>query len=224
MTFLSYLVVIFGYIAPLYFILGIAYRVWNWKHRPIGFNWELFPKPTKSKWASVFFGRLFALPTLFQSNRKILLLAIIMHGAIITSVFLHLELFVPLGAEKVIDILGSIAGFSGVILVGYFIFRRIAVRETRDISAASDYFWLSLLLLQVFIGAYIRVNNLVDPEVYRTFARSIITLSPTLPPMNPWFLAHALLGEFYLMYIVSGKMIHSIGWLFAQYILVSERQ
>ena len=223
MTFLSYMVVIFGYIAPSVFILGMAYRIWNWGHLPIGFSWGLFPKPTKWTVTSVLFGRILALPTLLRGAKAVLILALVMHLAILTSIFLHLELFTPLGAENIIHIIGSGAGTLGVVMVGYFAFRHFGVKETRDISAFSDYFWILLLLIQVAFGAYIRVHNVVEPETYRAFVRSIITLNPTLPLLNPWFLIHAFVGEIYLIYIVSGKMMHSIGWFFAQHILASER-
>lgn len=224
MIFLSYIVIIFGYLAPLVFILGIAYRIWNWSHRPTGFSWGLFPKPTKWTVTSVLFGRILALPTLVKSSKEVLILALVMHFAILASIFLHLELFTSLARETIIDIVGSSAGIVGVVLVGYFVLRRVFVKETREISAFSDYFWLSFLLIIVVLGVYLRVGDVVTPEEYRTFATSLITLNPTLPPANPLFLIHALLGEIYLMYIVSGKMMHSIGWLFTQYILVKERR
>ncbi len=224
MIFLSYIVIIFGYLAPLVFILGIAYRIWNWSHRPAGFSWGLFPKPTKWTVTSVLFGRILALPTLIKSSREVLILALVMHFAILASIFLHLELFTSLSTETIIDIIGSSAGTVGVVLVGYFILRRVFVKETQEISAFSDYFWLSFLLIIIVLGTYLRVGDVVAPDAYRTFATSLITLSPTLPPANPLFLIHALLGEIYLMYIVSGKMMHSIGWLFTQYILVKERR
>ena len=222
MTFLSYLVIIFGYIAPLVFILGIGYRIWGWSRLPAGFSWGLFPKPTKSTITGILFGKILALPTLVKSSQEVIILALIMHFAIITSIFLHLELLTSLSRETIIDIAGSSAGITGVILVGYFLLRRVFAQETREISAFADYFWLSILLLTVIIGTYLRVGDIVQPSAYRTFTSSIITFNPTLPPQNPWFLVHAFCGEIYLIYIVSGKMMHSIGWLFTQYILVKE--
>lgn len=224
MIFLSYIVIVLGYISLLVFILGMAYRVWNWTHRPIGFNWELFPKPTNSTFFSLLLGRILAIPTLFKSDKQLLLVALAMHLAIITSIFLHLELFTSLGRENIIDITGSTAGTLGIVLVSYFIFRRIILREARELTSFADYFWLSVLLLLVALGTHLRIGNFVEPEAYRTFAVSVITFKPALPPPNLWFLTHALIGEIYLMYIVAGKMMHSIGWFFAQYIMVSERQ
>jgi len=213
-TFLSYIVIVLGYISLLVFILGMAYRIWNWTHRPIGFNWELFPKPTNSTFFSLLLGRILAMPTLFKSDKQLLLVALAMHLAIITS----------LGRENIIDITGSTAGMLGIVLVSYFIFRRIILREARELTSFADYFWLSVLLLLVALGTHLRIGNFVEPEAYRTFAVSVITFKPALPPPNPWFLTHALIGEIYLTYIVAGKMMHSIGWFFAQYIMVSERQ
>ena len=218
---LQYLVIIFGYIALLVFILGLAYWIWHWGRLPSDPRWRLFPQPTKSTTSSFLFGRILILPTLLKSY-KLLIVAIVMHIAILASVVLHLELFAHLGAENVIDTIGSSAGIVAVPLVGYFVFRRYIVKAVRELSSFGDYFWLPFLLIVVAIGAYLRVFNIVDPEVYRTFAISVITLNPILPPPNLWFLIHAFLGEIYLMYIVSGKMMHSIGWLFTQHILVSK--
>lgn len=223
-TVLQYLVVIFGYLAPLVFIFGMAYRIWKRGRLPRGFDWGLFPQPTKWIVTNFILGRILALPILFKSGKDVLILALLMHFAIVGSIALHFELFTALGAENIIHIIGSSAGITGSVLVAYFVLRRFVVTETRELSAFSDYFWLSFLLIQVSLGAYMRVGNVVEPEVYRAFAISIITLNPTLPLPNPWFLIHSLLGLIYLMYIQSGKMMHSIEWLFGQYILVSEKR
>lgn len=68
MTGLSHLVIIFGYMAILVLILGLAYRIWNWGRLPTGFSWGVFPKPTKWVVTSVIW-KAFAWPTLFKGDR-----------------------------------------------------------------------------------------------------------------------------------------------------------
>jgi len=57
--FWSYLVIIFGYIAPPVFIVGIAWRIWNYKRYPTGLVGVSSLKPLNRK-LSICFGGLWS--------------------------------------------------------------------------------------------------------------------------------------------------------------------
>jgi len=228
---LSYIVIILGYIVPFIFILGIAYRIWNWVRHPIGFSWGLFPKPTKWVPTSVIW-KVFTLPGLFKGDKQLWVAAVIFHIAMLTLMLGHIELFIDL--EPFFHLLGTpqfiidnSPWWTGAILLlaaGYFIFRRIFITKTREISAFTDHFWLWFLFILMGIGMYLSVFELVPHEETWTFTRNFITLKPTLPPQNPWWLMQALLGLIYIIYFVMGKPIHSIEQFFTQYILVADEK
>ncbi len=218
-TVLSYLVIIFGYIALFVFIFGLTYRILGWARLPTGFYWGLYPRPTKWTFSSVIW-KIFALPTLFTTDKQLWIAAIFFHIVLFMSVALHFELLgVHFGPEATIDPIGACAGIIALIAVVYYIQRRLGITRSKEISALATHFWLWLLLVQVGIGTYLRAFDVVAPEVYSAFAISVLTFKPTLPPPDLWFLFHAFIGEMYLFYIVFGKPVHSIGQFFSQYIL-----
>ena len=229
MTFLSYSVIILGYLAVLVFILGVAYRIWNWARLPVGFNWGLFPKPTKWTVTSLIW-KAFAWPTLFKADKLLWIGAILFHLGVLALLVGHTGVFVDtlsfmerLGIPADVSYtIGIIAGSIIGIVIIYFIFRRIVTAETREISSFADHFWLWFLIAVVGTGIYGRIFYDISSETVREFATSLITFNIILPPTNIWFLIHTLLAEFFIIYSVTGKPIHAVGQLFTQYILVSE--
>ncbi len=231
MTILSYLVVIFGYMALLTFIMGIAYRIWNWKRLPTGFSWGIYPKPTKWTVTSLLWKGLFW-PTLFTADKLLWIIAMCFHIGILVLFVGHLGNFVDIlsVAEKlgipsqVAYTVGIYAGTLAAIALLLFIFRRIFASKIQQISSFADHFWLWFLLFVVAVGIYARLFDQVSSEVARQFSLSIITFKPILPPDNFWFLIHILLAEIFIIYSVTGKPIHLVGQWFTQYIIVSEER
>jgi len=72
------------------------------------------------------------------------------------------------------------------------------------------------------IGMYLVIFEIVPHEETWTFTRNFITLRPTLPPQNFWWIMQALLGLTYIIYFVVGKPIHSVEQFFTQSILVAD--
>lgn len=230
MIFLSYIVIIFGYIALLVFILGIAYRIWGWGHLPTGFSWGVFPKPTKWTVTSLIW-KAFAWPTLFKADKSLWTGAVFFHIGILVLFAGHTGIFadIPSFMERLgipADALyrvGIVAGIIVGIVLIFYVSRRLFIAKVREISSFADHFWLWFLVVVVGVGIYARIFHEVDSEVVREFAASLIILNPILPPQNLWFLIHTFLAELFIIYSVAGKPIHFVGQLFTQYILVSER-
>ena len=229
MTFLSYIIIIFGYFALLVFILGIAYRIWGWGRLPTGFSWGLFPKPTKWPVISLIW-KSFAWPTLFKADKLLWIGAVCLHVGILALFIGHTGVFVDtlsfmerLGIPADVSYtIGVITGIVVGIVLIFYVLRRFIAAKVREISSFADHFWLWFLVAVVGIGIYARIFHDISSETVREFATSLITLNPILPPQNLWFLIHTLLAEFFIIYAVAGKPIHAVGQLFTQYILVSE--
>jgi len=229
--FLSYLVIIFGYIAPPVFIVGIIWRIWNYKRYPTGFDWAIQPQPTKSTPANLLW-RGFAWPTLFKGDRPLWIGAMLFHISIVVLFVGHLGLFVDmiafsgkLGISK--DgtyIFGIVAGSIAIAALLFFISRRIWLTKARIVSTFADYFWLLFLLAVVIIGLYARVADEASSEIVRDFTINLWTFKPEMPPTHTWFLIHTLMAELFIIYAIIGKPIHLVGQFFTQYIMTSERR
>lgn len=231
MILLSYLIIIFGYLAIFIFVLGMGYRIWKWKHLPTGFSWGIFPKPTKWTITSVIW-RALSWPTLFRADKLLWIGAMIFHIVLLFLFVGHLGNFVDVLAlteslgisEEATYMIGIIAGILSLVALFVFISRRLFVTKVKEISSFSDNFILWYFLVVVAVGIYARLFDEVSSEVVRTFAISVVTFNPTLPPENIWFLIHTLLAEIFIIYAVAGKPVHLVGQWFTQYILVSEKR
>lgn len=149
MSFLSYLVIIFGYIALAVFVGGMAYRIWNWGRLPTGFSWGLFPKPTRWTFISVIW-RAFAWPTLLRADKLLWIGAMLFHVGLLFLFVGHLDLFVNiLSVMKGLGIsaqttyaIGVYAGLVVGIVLIFFGIRRISIARAKEPSSLADHFWL----------------------------------------------------------------------------------
>lgn len=231
MTFLSYSVIILGYLAILVFILGVAYRAWNWAHLPTGFSWGLFPKPTRWTVTSLIW-KAFAWPTLLKADKWLWIGALCFHLGMLVLLLGHLGIFINMASfgesigipTEASYTIGVVAGSVAGIVILFYLSRRLLVTKAKEISSFADHFWLWALLVVVGVGIYARVFHEVNSDAVREFAISVLTLRPILPPENGWFLVHTLLSECFIIYAVMGKPIHALGQLFTQYILVSKEE
>ncbi len=230
-TLLSYFVLIFGYMAFLVFIVGIAYRIWNWGRLPTGFSWGVFPQPTKWTVTSVIW-KAFAWPTLFRGDSLLWVGAILFHVAILLLFVGHLGLFANMLAfmERLgisgdaSYTIGIVAGIiAGAVLV-FFTYRRSFIAKAKEISTFSDHLWLWFLLAVILLGIYARVFHGASSDTVREFGIGLLTFNPILPPANFWLLIHALSGEIFIIYSLLGKPRHLVGQFFTQYIMVSEKR
>ncbi len=228
---LSYLIIVFGYLAILIFILGIAYRIWSWKRLPTGFSWGIFPQPTKWPVVSVIW-RAFAWPNLLRANAILWIGAILFHIGILMLFVGHLGNFIDmLGFTENLGIshdatyqIGVYAGIIAAAAIIFFSIRRMLVAKGKEVSSFSDHFILWFLLVVVVIGIYAREFDEVSSDTVRGFALSVVRFNPVLPPENVWFLVHTLLAELFIIYAVAAKPMHLVGQFFTQYILVSEKR
>lgn len=227
--FWSYLVIIFGYIAPPVFLAGIIWRIWNYKRYPTGFSWAVQPQPTESTFINTIW-RALAWPTLFKGDKLLWIGAMTFHISLVVLLVGHFGLFVDmiafsdkLGISKdatyAIGVTAGSIALAGLLL---FIARRIFVTKAKIVSTFADYFWLLFLLAVIAIGIYARVADETSSEIAREFARNLWSFQPEMPPAQTWFLIHTLLAEIFIIYAVFGKPIHLVGQFFTQYIMSSK--
>ena len=139
----SYLVIIFGFISPLVFILGIAYRIWKWKRLSMGFSWGLFPKPTNHTATSVLW-KVFAWPTLFKADKFLWVIALCFHISILLLLVGHLGNFVDIIAfaerlgihSQAAYQIGVVSGILAGIAIILFIMRRVFVAKAQQLSSS----------------------------------------------------------------------------------------
>ena len=230
MTLLSNLVIIFGYISVSVFILGIAYRIWGWVRLPIGFSWALFPRPTRWTVTSLIW-KAFAWPTLLKADKALWIGAALFHLGLVVVFVGHLGLLADIpslmgrvGIQKeTLYTIGVVAGIIIGIVLLFYVLRRVIILRVSEISYFADHFWLWCLFIVIGVGIYARLFHEVDSDAVRQFAISVFVFKPILPPQNLWFLLHSFLAELFIMYSIMGKPIHSVGQLFTQYIVVTER-
>ena len=229
--FWSYLVIIFGYIAPPVFIAGIAWRIWNYKRYPTGFSWGIFPQATESKTVNLLW-RALVWPTILKGDKLLWIVAVVFHIGILFLFIGHLGVFVDMIAfsdnigisKDATYAIGIAAGSLALIALLIFIGRRYSIRRVKVVSTFTDYFWLWFLVAVVAIGIYARVADEASSEVVREFARNLWSFNPEMPPEKLWFLIHTFLAEVFIIYSVFGKPMHLVGQFFTQYILVNERR
>ncbi len=229
MTALSYLVIIFGYLALLIFIFGIIYRAWRWNRLPQGFSWGLFPKPTRWVVTSMLW-KILAWPTLFKADRLLWVGAFFFHLGLLVLFVGHLGSFIDIAAlGEGIGIpkessygIGITAGAIVAVAILFYISRRLFIRRSSEISVFADHFWLWVELVLVLGRVSASMFDSADCVEAGQSGQRGLAFIPAHPQPGFWFLAHVLLSEFFIIYAVIGKPIHLIGQLFTQYILVSE--
>ena len=105
--------------------------------------------------------------------------------------------------------LGLVAG------VGYLLFRRFFVPQTRYHSLAQDYFPLFLILGIAFSGIYMRYIARADIATIKQFTMSLATFHPHVPEagLPVAFYVHLFLVCTLLMYFPFSKLMH-LGGIF----------
>jgi nitrate reductase gamma subunit len=116
---------------------------------------------------------------------------------------------------------GGAAGVGIVLATLYFLFRRFMLPYVREISGASDYVDIVLLMAVFLSGDYMRFFSNVTLDETRAFFMSLATFTPKPPPGEPIFLLHFFLAQIFLMYLPFSKLMHFVGVLINQKITIT---
>ncbi|MBI4320289.1 MAG: sulfate reduction electron transfer complex DsrMKJOP subunit DsrM [Chloroflexi bacterium] len=102
-----------------------------------------------------------------------------------------------------------------LVAVAYLFLRRVVSPQLRYISLPSDYFAV-LLFVAIFVtGALMQQVFVVPFTPVRSLLAGLITLSPRVPEIHPFFFVHFFLFNVLLAYFPFSKLMHAPGVFFS---------
>lgn len=221
------------YVTVAIFVGGIAFKAISWFLRSMTVTWALYPVPgTRTGRLATFFLEVFTLRSLSRGSKQFWITAIVFHAALALIIVGHIRvlsaypdyLMKQVGITS-IDTLSLVAGGAagvGIVLATlYLLFRRFMLPYVREISGASDYVDIVLLMAVFLSGDYMRFFSNVTLDETRAFFMSLATFTPKPPPGEPIFLLHFFLAQIFLMYLPFSKLMHFIGLLINQKITIT---
>ena len=229
MDWFSYLVAgILVYVAVAVFLLGTAYRIYQWfRVARSSVKLGMFPRP-KNKWARgiKLVKDSFLYPQVLDVDATMWFFVLLLHIGGIGAFVGHLRLFnefTPianaLGDEGMAQFALWTGGTVGIILlvsVTYLILRRFK-SPYKDLSTPEDYLLLVLVLVILLFGNHLRFFGDVHVAEYREYIHSLLAFRPAFPEAiaessTKWVLvSHVLTANLLFIYFPFSKLIHSIG-------------
>ena len=216
------------YLALAVFVLGMAWRMWEWSRTPkTAVRLALYPKP-KTRLGR--FGKLlidtFVAPQSIAIATGVMVAAFAFHIAALGAFVGHLRLvheFTPLVAVLGVEGMNTFAawsgGIAGIVMLAailYWLGRR-TFGPYRKLSIPEDYLLLALLLGIVIMGDHLRFVGGLHAATYEAWFGSLLAFRPSFPPelassttrfaLN-W---HMLFVDAFLIYFPFSKMTHAVG-------------
>lgn len=210
------------------FIVGMAWRVWQWSRTPkTPVRLGLFPKP-KTRMGR--FGKLmkdtFVAPQSFSIAPGVMIAAMAFHLAALAGFVGHLRLIhefdflvARLGNEGMAQFAAWSGGIAGIVMlfaVLYWIGRR-TFGPYRMLSTPEDYLLLGLLLGVIVMGDHLRFVGDLHAPVYIEWFQSLLRFQPAFPAElansgELWALDwHMVFVSALLIYFPFSKLTHAIG-------------
>jgi nitrate reductase gamma subunit len=224
---------IFPYLTIAIFVGGAAYKALSWFLRAMLVKWALYPVPASrtGRLTSIFI-ETFTLRSLSKASKGFWIGALTFHAALALIIVGHIRVFsaypdylMEQAGITSIDTLslaaGGAAGVAIVLAALYLLMRRVSLPYVREISDASDYVDILLLMAVFLSGNYMRFFSHVTLDDTRAFFMSLASFTPKPPPGDPAFILHFLLAQIFLMYLPFSKIMHFITLLINQKITVT---
>ena len=228
MDWFSYLVAgIMVYGAGAVFILGMIYRIYQWRATPkTRIKTGVFPKPGSgaARWGQVAVDSL-TFPQAFKADRTIWIFTILFHFGLLGAFVGHLRLvheFTPLlsllgpeGMDQFALWSGGVMGVLLIVALTYYLFRRL-MSPYKEISVPEDFILLFLLILAVAMGDHMRFIGKIHAADYRNYFQSLLALKPAFPRVladssTKWaFDFHILFANLLIIYFPFSKLVHVI--------------
>jgi nitrate reductase gamma subunit len=228
MDWFSYLtagIMVYGAIAI--FILGMIYRIYQWRVAPKArLKTGVFPKPGKgaARWGQVAVDS-FIFPQALKADRTIWIFTILFHFALLGAFMGHLRLaheFTPLlsllgpeGMDQFALWSGGVMGVLLIVALIYYLFRRLA-SPYKEVSVPEDFILLFLLILVVVMGDHMRFIGKIHAADYRIYFQSLLVFKPAFPKVladspTKWALVfHVLFANLLFIYFPFSKLVHVI--------------
>lgn len=218
-------IMVYGAVAI--FVLGLAYRVYQWLGVPKArLKTGVFPKPGggAARWGQVAVDS-FIFPQALKADRTIWIFTILFHFALLGAFVGHLRLaheFTPLlsllgpeGMDQFALWSGGVMGVLLIVALIYYLFRRLA-SPYKEVSVPEDFILLFLLILVVVMGDHMRFIGKIHAADYRIYFQSLLVFKPVFPKVladspTKWALVfHVLFANLLFIYFPFSKLVHVI--------------
>lgn len=219
------------YLGLAVFIIGMAWRVYQWSTTPkSAVRLGMFPKPATK--TGRFFKMLkdtFIAPQSARIEPKMYFFAMLFHVAALGAFVGHLRILgeypiLPelLGGEQGMNTFaawaGSIAGTLMLVGIIYWIARR-TFGPYKNLSVPEDYLLLFLLFGVIAMGDHLRFvyGGTVHADTYQAWFQSLLAFKPAFPAkllasnVGVSLGTHMLFTDLFLMYFPFSKLVHAIG-------------
>lgn len=237
---MSYFIMqIMPYITLVVFTFGVLFRLGRWAGSRIVHNITLAPFPQRnSQVLGIFAAEAIFFRSLFSSDRALWVGAWFMHIALFSVIGGHLtgiyflgKQFIYIGmspelSKEMSALLGTSMGlimFAGLV---YLLFRRFTIAKVKEVTGASDYLMLILLLTIVTIGNIMRIFEHqfgLDYAPAKDFVAHLIMLQPLpldhLAITTPFFVLHIFFVQILLMVFPFSKLMHVFGMFANRWII-----
>jgi len=200
------------------FVLGLAYRVYQYWRTPAPFNIATMPAP-KSRLGVVLrlLRETLFFHSLFRASRWTWVFSWLMHVALVLLLFKHAFYFfdsVPFWIGAIMSIghylfIAFLLGLFGLLL------RRIVIDRIRYISSPSDYLMLLLLAAIAISGYCMHLGEPVNIAAVKQYVRGLLELRLESFPKDPRLIVHLLLVAVLLLIFPFSKLLHAPGLFFS---------
>ncbi len=216
---------------------GLLFRLAAWLRTPSPVRAPLFPTPVTragKAWAvakEVLFFRslLRGAKDLWAGSyafHLMMVLILVGHTRVFTAaVDTFLTRVLGMAPEGVTSLSQGLGGAAGVVILlagVYLLGRRLAERRVREITSASDYFAILLVLAVIVSGDVLRFATHFDLAQSRAYFQALFTFRSDAVaqyPAEPWFTVHFLLAQSLLIYLPFSKLVHVGGVFFSHPLL-----
>ncbi len=235
---MSYFIMqILPYITVVIFTFGLLYRLGRWAGSRIVHNITMSPFPqSNSQVLGIYAAEVIFFRSLFNFDRSLWAGGWLMHIALFSIIGGHVmgiyflgRQFVHIGmteqlSEQMSALLGTTFGIIVFVALLYLLYRRFAIAKVREVTGASDYLHLILLLSIVTIGNIMRLFDVGIPYApVKDYVTHLVMLQP-LPANHevltkPFFVLHIFFVQILLMIFPFSKLLHVFGMFADRWII-----
>jgi nitrate reductase gamma subunit len=206
------------YLATAIFVVGLAYKIYDFARTPAPLSIPTTPAPTTTTGVVFRMTREVVLfESLFKGNLWIWLFGWLFHMGLFLVLVRHLRYFIdPIPAWLVfVQPFGKYAAFMMIAGLGGLLARRFLVERIRYISTPSDHLWLVVLLGIGISGAAMTFVSHVDVVAVKVFFLGLMSFEINPLPTHPALIIHLLLVATLMILFPFSKLLHAPGVFFS---------
>ncbi|MDM8559117.1 respiratory nitrate reductase subunit gamma [Candidatus Parabeggiatoa sp. HSG14] len=206
------------YLATLFLVIGLAYRIFQYAKTPAPLKVPTMSAPL-TLWGVVIriLSEVVLFKSLFRSNKWIWLFGMLFHGALWIVLLRHLRYFIePVWTWVVLlQPFGKYGSF--IMLFGLLglLVRRMFVERIRYISVPSDYLMLILLLVIGGSGTMMSFVSSTDIVQFKAFMLGVMYFDWQPIPTDKMLLLHLASVILLMIIFPFSKLLHAPGIFFS---------